>query len=535
MRLLGIALLALTISALLMLMVMQRDQIKAVLMIDQLQARVESSFDLVVSPRQETEKSTEFSAIIPVRTGGNWVSLSGFPAYTRIEFEIPRQAQITSAELILDLTSYLVEGATGRLRIGVNGARRGEILLASGTVHQAIRISLAATDYLQANLSVSLRSLGQTPNATCAIQWTGAAIVQLEPTSRIEIALVAPLTSLHDRLNISGSPNQIAWPDVQELRTASRILAFAWSRMESGATTLFVSSGDRSPLDVALTETELAQFVLPPLRARNQETWPVEVATQGSNAQVRNFEHETQWKLNYAARDLPDGRNPVSIDIGLRLQSADPAATWLMSVSLNGTLVNASTLFGHDQEFFDTIALPAHQQWDQNEIVISLVSAQERSGVCAKGVPAVAQLTEATVLNGSVAVTTTFSAGLDEALTGKVSLVLTGQLTAFEANGALQLAVALFDHQKTQLTSRTTTRAAKVEIVTGTDLFARMEALRSKAPTARVWLAWASQDVPGQYPFRIEPISNDSTPSMRPDEAPRVALLIFSSAMGERS
>lgn len=162
-----------------------------------------------------------------MREEGTWGALAGSPGYHRAQFNLPCEARVEAGTLTLDLTAQLQEEGVARLKININGQCRGELALPEGKSERRVTLNLLPADLTQSVVEVTLAANGRFPTAVCTGRWSGGMVLRVEPTSHLDITTEAPLTSLGDRMRVSGDPARVVWGAGFEPDTMARVLRFA--------------------------------------------------------------------------------------------------------------------------------------------------------------------------------------------------------------------------------------------------------------------------------------------------------------------
>jgi len=151
---------------------------------------------LIFEDRKAVQRTDEHKAVV-FRSGPNHpIILSGLPAYQGVAFALPVDARPTSGYLQIDVTSQVLEGVEGVLRISIDNARRGEMLLRPGEVGRSLQIPLSPTDFAGDQLVVSFSLQGTSARSYCSSDDGFEAIVEIETTSAVYLTLNRPLAEM---------------------------------------------------------------------------------------------------------------------------------------------------------------------------------------------------------------------------------------------------------------------------------------------------------------------------------------------------
>lgn len=430
----------------------------------------------------------------PVRETDTWTSLSSAPGYQKSTFRLPKDVKVQNGVLILDVAAQLQTDGIARMRVNVNGSRRGDVILNGGNSTHRVRIDLSPTDLTQSELAVSLSAQGRFPRAACTAEWDGGIVVRIEPSSRIELTTEGPLVSLEDRLRATGNPVRMIWPENAGTADLGRLLRFAADRRARGTETEFVSASHSCPVAVALSPQDLSyadQIVaLAPMTAHRQ--WPMNLAEDPALGEARFFDQTSTWRIPYTLRETPNAELPVRFDLGMTLMGMVEDESWLLSVTLNGRSVHSEQLHGRTSEVFREIRLPLHMQGFSNVLEVQLISSNvDDDQDCNEGVPVMAQLNPTTKLKHGALVedlaTARFAAALPEGLELRVSPEFNGT----EATAAVGFLADAFGDKITWTPVDEVTQESRgvVELIWRAGLAGAAER-HLAMPDRDVWLVW---------------------------------------------
>ena len=261
MRLIGLTVVALICFALVALLVENREGLLQNLGLAGLEQRAtETVFETGDAPLPDWVAGAAGVVEIPVLEYGRWIALAGFADGQTFDLALPARTPYSDAVIELDVTATLEEGTTGRLRIGVNGEDRGQIVLNPGISAHKVRIPLRPIDKLRNWVSVSVSAIGNNPKAECTTDWTGGVVVTVEPTSRIVVGIDEPVTNLVDRLLVSGSPVRIVWGEETDGQISSSTPQVPWPVVGMPGSAVFVDPDEALDTDVRATGEELLQL-----------------------------------------------------------------------------------------------------------------------------------------------------------------------------------------------------------------------------------------------------------------------------------
>lgn len=455
MRLVGVGLLALLCFAMVALLVGNRERI--VSEIDSglnIYPQVTQDFVTGDTPLPKTISGKFGSAEFPILEYDLWTSVVGFSSSEQFTLPLPRQTAFSQAVVLLNLNAVLEASTTGRLRVSINGMRRGEIVLNSGRSKQQIRIPLEPLDMAKDWINVSLIAIGNNPKAQCSTDWTGGIVISVEPTTKVVIALEQPLEDFGDKMLQSGSPARMIWRAETADATYGPSSDLSWSLGHSALDGVFVDPSDARDTDVAFSLSNLfalqndqdTRFKLQEdLLTAGKTEWPVSLVVGKSDEKLREFRNRANWTLRYNIENLPGGNVPDTFHLDMTAVTSDKTNGWLLLVLLNGQVVHSEVLGGNVRDIQRDIPLPVEGQKEQNELSVVLTSDEKREGYCTTGKPAAAQLgANTSLLEGDTKFVSTYGDIL--AVTGhKIDILVEDSIDSKQANVAFYTLGKVFE------------------------------------------------------------------------------------------
>jgi len=392
---------------------------------------------LVFEDRAAVPAADIYEAVIH-RSNPNYpVILSGLPAYQGVAFNMPVDARPTSGYLQIDATLQVLEGVEGVLRISIDNARRGEMLLRPGEVGRSLQIPLSPTDFAREQLVVSFSLQGEGPRSQCSTDDGFEAVVEIETTSAVILTLNRPLETARDRINGWGQMVRVAWPDWLKPEEKVRRLVLATQFQQRNVETIMV---DAHSVD-ALTTSEL-RAALPYYprvdAATDQLAWPRSLAQRGANAGLRHFHNKTIWRERYDLRQGEKTQFPAALDLSLAMGRQPSGTMWSLTVTLNNRLVHQQSIEPTQTRYEANVALPKDMQAAVNVIEVTMASKHSSDSECNRGPELVAEMLPDTKL---IASESTYSNMLTElrlalAHIGALRVGLVSELTAADAQVA---------------------------------------------------------------------------------------------------
>ncbi len=407
--------------------------------------------------------------------------LSGFPSYASKRFRLPTDSRPVGGTYNLTYTSDAVAGSEGALRVTINGVKRADAVLPHGRARESLQVELTPAELAAGELDVRLALIGHGPMAECTPNEALAAVVTVLPESGLRLALDKPPTTTADRLALWGDLIPVKWnadgkaADTATLLTAARLV-------EKGYGVYFGKSGYTGQQLVDVEKTAAGR------PSRNPELhYPVSLVSASENAGARRFDRETTWRYRYNVSQLPDGELPSALDLRMLMGPIGDTRVALF-VTLNDHLLFTRTLNDSDQHFNTSIALPAADQSERNELAITLSAHEKDEQRCGSRRLIAAEMLPATVLRGGGERLVPPIAQLSGLLRANMPVALTsGTLSAPQAQST---ALLLGQMKPTALDFSSTQPGSTIEVLTG-DMPA---ALRKVRPAGQQWLVYFPGD-----------------------------------------
>ncbi|WP_371156912.1 hypothetical protein [Jannaschia sp. 2305UL9-9] len=353
---------------------------------------------LVFESRSLAEHRTGTTRVAIARTGADApLILSGLPAYGSARFAMPISARPISGYLQLDTTIQALAGVEGVLRVAIDNTRRGEILLAPGTVTRDVRIPLTDADLGKPALNVSFSVVGEGASASCTRQDDLAVVAEVEASSRLILNLATPLQTAADRVVAWGNIARIDWSAALSDEQRANRLAQAATLARAGMPITFATTDGMN--DAELEQVVASHKGIDPAGPVGL-TFPADLTQLSGNAGARTFKHGTTWRSRFHLNEGDGSETAGRFDIDLTLGPLPADAHWIVSATLNGKLLLAETVQGGARGFQSTLALPHSVQGRTNILEVTAVSSQDLPGLCNDGPDLIAELNAGSVLHG---------------------------------------------------------------------------------------------------------------------------------------
>lgn len=474
-----------------------------------------------------------------------WLALSGFPAFAKASFRLPRDTIADAGQAVLNLTSDILEGGSGALRITINGKKRGELILEDGRQKYRVLVPLTPTELASGEIIISFNTTGITPSPLCGARHPTGSLVEIEPDSRVELRIDRSDLSVNDALLASGSPGRVIWPKLELGAERATRLGLALAMAREGTEILFIDENYRKDSDVELdlsayTPAEQTNALLPSkylISFTSQELaeepgsiWPLPVADDGLNSKMREFENTTVWNIPFSLNDTPDGKAPTSIKFTIIASALELGDNWLLSVAQNDRLIHSERIPANGQEIAREVALPVMGQTLNNTVRITLNSSAPRPGPCEGGSEAVAQLKENSVLVGGRRLEQSMRDILTNDLDADQTVFLRSPevIGAAQANLALELLAGIIPADVKLITRDGSAGGhATATVVTGGWFEANYPVFYDVNDFRRVWVAWLpTDDETDQRTGRIEPLDRTAARMLAETGAPNLMIVL---------
>jgi hypothetical protein len=326
----------------------------------------------------------------------NPIILTGLPAYQGAVFSMPIDARPTSGYLQIDITSQVLNGVKGVLRVSIENTKRGEMLLYPGEAGRSLRIPLHAEELVKERLVVSYSLLGSHSSQTCSSQDGIAAIVEVETTSGLYLNLDRAIETPRDQVLALGRKIPIQWNENKQLKNQVAQIQLASRFIQQGERVQFSAKDDVNAFsepNLRLLETSLPKVLEPEI------SFPHYVAAKGSNYGSRKFYETTSWRIKYEPREFKHQSLPDVLDLHLTMSSLLDDALWQVNVTLNGATILNQRLERNARMYRAAINLPIELQAAKNLIEVSIHSSHVNIGECNEGPVMFAQMERDTVLD----------------------------------------------------------------------------------------------------------------------------------------
>jgi len=511
MRLIGVALLALVGFALVALLAENREVILTDLGInprsgDHRYVKFETSGSSV----DEILKTPGEKAELHIRQYREWLAVAGFSSNQIFSLPLLRETAFSSGIVTLDLAAQLADDTNGRLRVFVNGLKRGEIVLEPGSEKYRLDTPLAPQDLNLNWVEVQIDASGSNPKAMCSDDWDGGMIVSVEPTTKVTLFLDEEITSATDLILTSGSPAKLVWNNPtqgtqsQPERHTQHDVPWSWPPSLIDAQFYDFDTAPASAVNLDLSEilelrtkevtrSQLVETLSPEVN----KSWPVPVIGETDTVELREFRNKGSWSYKYNLRDLPDGELPSQVKLDLKFSTALPGQNWLYLVTLNGLIVHNETISGSEETLNREIPLPADIQSLENTLRVSLTSDEAKEGRCTQGAPAAAQILPSSEFDNSGYATRPALNILVDRISDEMNLFVSPDVDAIEANQAFLTIGKIF--QTTNVNSILTTLQSSaaphngvIAVIDKKDLDIVRE--RAKDNPSSYWLAFSVFD-----------------------------------------
>lgn len=478
----------------------------------------------------------------------NWQALSGFPSFAKLNFPLPRNADLIDGRLRLQLHSQLAQGGVGSLRVTVNDERRGEVVLNPGQEQKTLLLGLTPEDLSRPTVTVSLSAHGDIFQGACPSRPARGAIIDVLSGSGVQLAHLAPLADTLDIWLAQARTPQIPLDRTSHGKGLADALLLAARLRQSGIRTNFVTVSDAEQSNVAgepiespsmfvVNREQGMAFAFEPgeklfsVRDPNTAgalltgTSPVRVSDlipgsdsfekSNENAEItetnaQNFFRSNRWRVEYNLVDQDGGQAPARLNLALKLAEQQLDEGWLINVRFNNSLLSSERIESEVGTFTKAVLLPGALTQVENEITIDLATTQDSGVGCDPGPELTAQLLPESKLEGTAFLGLNVPAYLIETLAQSRGVNFTAEhaLTPIQAASAADLLAHILPKEvAVQVAVGEISEVVKIEVVTKTALEERLKTLQLADATKNFWLV--NQDTTsgaGKTTFKIIPL-----------------------------
>jgi len=398
---------------------------------------------LTFESRTATPADAQYTAMIQRSNATHPIILAGLPAYQSVVFAMPLDARPTSGYLQIDVTSQVLAGVEGVLRISIDNVRRGEVLLLPGEVVRSLQVPLSPTDFARDELVVSISLQGGSPDSQCSNHEGFEAIVEIETTSAIFLTLDRSLETARDKVNAWGQIVRVAWPGWLNRQERVRRLALATQFKQRGVETVVLGNSAADALSTLELRTVLPMFA--DRADQRSAPWPRPIAQTGPNAGLRRFHRETSWRYRYELRREDALQLPASLDLNLAFGRQLPGNHLTLTVTLNGRLLHHDIFDGTQTSYAALVLLPTDMQGHSNTIEVFVNTTQISYGRCDLGPLLMAEMLPSTRLLAGDASYSDSLTQIRQVLSDVdvLGLGISGELGAADADAASSLLAEL--------------------------------------------------------------------------------------------
>lgn len=371
------------------------------------------------------------------------IILTGLPSYQSAAFLLPIDARPISGYLQIDITSQVLDDVNGVLRVSINNTKRGEMLLYPGEVGRSLLVPLLSEELAKEQLVVSFSLLGEFEANSCTSKHGIQAIAEIEATSGLYLNLDRSLQTPRDIVLSRGRLISIKWDNKLSKNAKNTLTNYGASFIRKGEKVAFETNEAAESLSIK--ELETLRKTLPELK-KDLLQWPHFVAEKGVNFGARRFYKTTSWRIKYKPSQFSEHTLPSVLDLNLVFSDLGAQTNWMVSVTLNGSLIHTETLASEANKYRRKIILNEKGQSANNLIEVTLDSSENHDGICNNGPILVAQMEQDTALfNGFKRLNIQFYE-LQNALKsiGKIGLSGNGNITHNQANLFAHILASVF-------------------------------------------------------------------------------------------
>ena len=468
-------------------------------------------------------RATENHTVVRASTLANSLLLVGSPSYGATTFNLPMRAGVSRGVAVFDITAEIEPDVNARVRVNINGERRGEFLVNSGTSKHRVIINLEDRDLAQRQISANLSVVASYATGECSRAWNGGVVIMVEPTSGLEIVTADKITDTIELISTTGSPGLMYWPPAAEGSYYSDLFSYSVIQNQNGNPVEF-SLDKEASIDIENERIKQEVDVLHKvdIEGLGFDEWPIFIAEEGPVAKARRFERETDWRMEYSVRNTPNSEVPQTLELDLDVKSIDPESRWLLDVTLNGSSVYSHSVESGSFSVDEEIALPYRLHAYENSLHIMLRSAVPiNRETCSVGQPALAQVNSASILTNGRPFLNNWSSEVISLFFGNWEMGATSGLSAVDVNSAVSFVSLNFTGELYGAgRSENGNKPGQMIAVSRDQLPAQIESAREKWPDATLWIMWPDNTAENGYSHRNVTYVSDWT------APPRYALLL---------
>lgn len=362
---------------------------------------------------------------------GTWLT-SDAPSASFL-VDLPVDSARDQTRIQLSGSTQVAEDSTVFLIVSVDGQQLYQRELPRGENPLDALIDIPDQAAADGQVRVQVRTRGNLHHETCTADRAAGMVIHLDPGTVVEAALDEPIHTVRDAVATWGRRLTLVPADLSEQwRTTAAELGIALTRAgyevtyrdempDSQAhnaillgpaqrladTTEWVAAADLGTDDgialgtvgqtpvVAVIEADpdvISQFLTTPVvvTADRAATDPQAVATGaltgdavaldalGTDLSATQITESHRWRVRYSPAQLPGGRLPRTVRVAFQLPASPPGLTWLLTVELNGRLVDSRPL-AHTTEPF-SIPLPPDAQLLDNTLTLTVQRDRDLGG-----------------------------------------------------------------------------------------------------------------------------------------------------------
>ena len=362
-----------------------------------------------------------------------WTGMTGFPGTTQAVFHLPRDLEVTRAQLQLVVATEMVQTGEGQLRILIDGIERHALAVSPGETRRELDFDLTAEDLSDHRIVVTLSGQGTTRlGVSCPGGPTGAGVVvEIDPTSRVMLQHAGGRVSAADRLVASAQPLLLghalpeggtAWPiwmaQFMSRMGARTVLVTQSAEAEATRTAEAIRHGSQEGAPILIPASASGAMQIVELMGGAwpevyDAQWPVPVSTLRADMRTAPFSGSRTWSISYRLADLPGAQLPDRLELELTATKLDEDSGWGVVVMLNGDILETSRHGGASDRISLSVALPSEAQAMMNRIDVSLVAPEARNGGCPPGAMAQLRPGSALVIDAASGAPATVSAAAE--------------------------------------------------------------------------------------------------------------------------
>ncbi|QSE40343.1 hypothetical protein JXX30_23900 [Rhodococcus erythropolis] len=350
---------------------------------------------------------------------------------TSFDVTFPVDSAREQTRLRLTGTSQVARDSVVFLIVRMDGQQVYKSELNTGETGLDVMVDVPGQLSSDGQVRVQVQVQGTLDNRTCTPDHAAGMQVHLDPTSVVEAALSEPVHTVRDavvswdrRLTVvlvdqsdqwrtaaaqmgialTRAEYEVTYSDrlpgegdenVVMVGPTDALVDQGWSATEGQAGSITLGKAQGTAV-VAMTQPNgdlISRFLTTPIvsTADSERSDPQALVTKplsgndvaldalGGDTSVVQVTENHRWRIGYSLADLPGGRLPQSVRVGMQLPASPDDLTWILNVQLNDQLVDSRRL-DRATSVETVIALPTSSQLLENTLTLSIQRDRDLGG-----------------------------------------------------------------------------------------------------------------------------------------------------------